>query len=286
LCVEANNAIRQIADIYFLITRDCSMDMGLGKKNALVMSSSRGLGLGIAEALADEGVNVLLTGRSEDKLKENIEKINNRGGGKAYYVRVDLNEPESVALIYAAVQKFLGGADIIVNNTGGPPPGKMVDVDIAALPGQLEAMVTRVVQVTDKLLPHMREQKWGRIITIGSSGLIQPIANLALSNLVRASLVGWSKSLSNDLAAEGITVNMLLPGRIDTARVGEIDLAAAKRNNSTVEEVRKASMATIPLARYGTVAEFSAVATFLASKSASYITGSQIRCDGGLIKSV
>ena len=260
------------------------MDMGLGKKNALVMSSSRGLGLGIAEALADEGVNVLLTGRSEDKLKENIEKINNRGGGKAYYVRVDLNEPESVAQIMAGYS--LGGADILVNNTGGPPPGKMVDVDIAALPGQLEAMVTRVVQITDKLLPHMREQKWGRIITIGSSGLIQPIANLALSNLVRASLVGWSKSLSNDLAAEGITVNMLLPGRIDTARVGEIDLAAAKRNNSTVEEVRKASMATIPLARYGTVAEFSAVATFLASKSASYITGSQIRCDGGLIKSV
>jgi 3-oxoacyl-[acyl-carrier protein] reductase len=262
------------------------MDMGLDKKNALVMSSSRGLGLGIAEALADEGVNVLLTGRSEDRLKENIERINNRDGGKAYYVRVDLNEPESVTLINDAVLKFLGGADILINNTGGPPPGKMVDVDIAALPGQLEAMVTRVVQITDKLLPHMREQKWGRIITIGSSGLIQPIANLALSNLVRASLVGWSKSLSNDLAAEGITVNMLLPGRIDTERVGEIDAAAAKRNNSTVEAVRKTSMATIPLARYGTVAEFSAVATFLASKSASYITGSQIRCDGGLIKSV
>jgi 3-oxoacyl-[acyl-carrier protein] reductase len=132
----------------------------------------------------------------------------------------------------------------------------------------------------------MRAQKWGRIITIGSSGLIQPIPNLALSNLIRASLVGWSKSLSNDLASEGITVNMLLPGRIDTERVGELDTAAAARTQSSLEAVREASMATIPAARYGTVKEFSSVATFLVSEPASYITGSQIRCDGGLIRSV
>jgi len=262
------------------------MDLRLTGKKALVMSSSRGLGMGIAENLAAEGVDVLLTGRSEGRLQENVERINKKGQGKAFYVCIDLANPGSVKQIVEAVEAYLGGADILVNNTGGPPPGRMVDIDIAALPKQLDTMVTRVVQITDKIIPHMRAQKWGRIITIGSSGLIQPIPNLALSNLIRASLVGWSKSLSNDLASEGITVNMLLPGRIDTERVGELDTAAAARTQSSLEAVREASMATIPAARYGTVEEFSSVATFLVSEPASYITGSQIRCDGGLIRSV
>ena len=262
------------------------MDTGLRKKNALVLSSSRGLGLGIAEALADEGANVLLTGRSEERLKANVTRINKKGKGRAEYARIDLNDVESVSVIKKSVKEFFGGADILINNTGGPPPGKMVDADINTLPEQIEAMVTRIVQITDMIIPHMRTQKWGRIVTIGSSGLIQPIPNLALSNLIRASLVGWSKSLSNDLGPEGITVNMLLPGRIDTERVGEIDEAAAKRTGTSVDAVQKASMATIPLARYGTVSEFSAVATFLVSEAASYVTGSQIRCDGGLIRSV
>ncbi|MGB0634361.1 MAG: SDR family oxidoreductase [Paracoccaceae bacterium] len=262
------------------------MDTGLKKKNALVLSSSRGLGLGIAEALADEGANVLLTGRSEDRLKENVLRINKKGQGKAEYACIDLNDRESVSVLERNVREVFGGADILINNTGGPPPGKMVDADINTLPGQIEAMVTRIIQITDMIIPHMRAQQWGRIVTIGSSGLIQPIPNLALSNLIRASLVGWSKSLSNDLGPEGITVNMLLPGRIDTERVGEIDEAAAKRTGTSVDAVQKASMATIPLARYGTVSEFSAVATFLVSEAASYVTGSQIRCDGGLIRSV
>tara|TARA_Y100000739_G_C20600436_1_gene462640 strand:- start:671 stop:1459 length:789 start_codon:yes stop_codon:yes gene_type:complete len=262
------------------------MDTGLRKKNALVLSSSRGLGLGIAEALADEGANVLLTGRSEDRLKENVTRINKKGEGRAEYARIDLNDVESVSVLERSVKENFGGADILINNTGGPPPGKMVDADIKTLPGQIDAMVTRVVQITDMIIPHMRAQKWGRIVTIGSSGLIQPIPNLGLSNVIRASLVGWSKSLANDLGPEGITVNMLLPGRIDTERVGEIDEAAASRTGTSVDAIRKASMATIPLARYGTVAEFAAVATFLCSQAASYITGSQIRCDGGLIRSV
>ncbi|MEM9814438.1 MAG: SDR family oxidoreductase, partial [Pseudomonadota bacterium] len=142
------------------------------------------------------------------------------------------------------------------------------------------------VEITARLLPPMRAQKWGRIITVGSSGVIQPLTNLGLSNALRASLVGWSKSLSNDLAADGVTVNMLLPGRIHTERVDELDAAAAKRTGKTIEETREAAMAAIPAGRYGTPAEFAAVAAFLASDQASYITGSQIRVDGGAIRSI
>lgn len=262
------------------------MDLGLKGKKALVMSSSRGLGLGIAEALAAEGVEVLLTGRSEDRLKENAEAINARGAGKAHYVAADLADEGCVDVLEKAVAEKLGGADILVNNTGGPPPGRMADADLDVLPKQIDMMIMRIVHITARLLPHMRSQNWGRIITIASSGVIQPIPNLGLSNLIRSSLVGWSKSLSNDLAGEGITANMILPGRIHTQRLDELDAAAAKRTGKTLDETRAASRATIPAGRYGKVEEFAAVATFLASEQASYVTGSQIRCDGGLIKSV
>jgi len=147
-------------------------------------------------------------------------------------------------------------------------------------------MVLSVVSLTARLLPQMRAQGWGRIVTIGSSGVIQPIPNLGLSNALRSALVGWSKSLSLDVAADGVTVNMLLPGRIHTERVDELDIAAATRTGQSLEDTRAASRATIPAGRYGDVAEFAAVAAFLASAPASYVTGSLIRCDGGAIKSV
>lgn len=262
------------------------MDLGIFGKRALVMSSSRGLGLGIAEALAAEGADVLLTGRSEDRLRRNCETINARGAGKAHYVAADLTDAASVEVLAKAAEDRLGGVDILIGNTGGPPPGRMVDADLDVLASQFEAMVLRVMALAQRLLPGMRERGWGRIVTVGSSGVIQPIPTLGLSNAIRSALVGWSKSLSNDLAAEGITVNMILPGRIDTERVGELDAAAAKRTGTPLEQVRAESRATIPAGRYGTIEEFAKVAAFLASDAASYVTGSLIRCDGGSIKSV
>jgi 3-oxoacyl-[acyl-carrier protein] reductase len=262
------------------------MDLGLTGKRALVLSSSRGLGLGIAEALAGEGANVLLTGRTEDRLAEAVAAINARGQGTASYVVSDLSDDAVVDTLVSAVAKHLGGIDILVNNTGGPPPGRMIDANLDGLAQHFTMMVQRVVELTARLVPQMQAQKWGRIITIGSSGVIQPIPNLGLSNLLRASLAGWSKSLAGDLAAEGITVNMLLPGRIHTDRVDELDEAAAKRTGSTLDEVRAASRATIPAGRYGKVEEFASVAAFLASEPAGYVTGSLVRCDGGQIKSV
>jgi 3-oxoacyl-[acyl-carrier protein] reductase len=262
------------------------MDLGIAGKKALVMSSSRGLGLGIAEALAAEGADVLLTGRSEDRLRAAAEAITARGAGRAAFVTVDLTEASAADTLAEAAEAHLGQVDILVNNTGGPPPGKIMDAEPDVLAAQFDAMVMRVAALTKRLLPGMRERGWGRVITVASSGVVQPIPNLGLSNAIRSALVGWSKSLSNDVAGDGVTVNMLLPGRIHTERVDELDAAASKRTGKSLDETRAASRATIPAGRYGTVEEFAAVAAFLASERASYVTGSLVRCDGGAIRSV
>ncbi|MEM8729090.1 MAG: SDR family oxidoreductase [Pseudomonadota bacterium] len=262
------------------------MDLGLTGKRALVMASSRGLGLGIAQALAAEGCHVLLSGRSADKLAEAAEAITAKGPGKASYVVADLTGENAVETLAEAASSTLGGVDILVANTGGPPPGQMVDVDPQALGAQFQSMVLSVIALTGHLMPGMRAQKWGRVIAVGSSGVIQPIPNLGMSNALRSALVGWSKSLAGDVAADGVTVNMLLPGRIHTERVDELDAAASKKTGKSMDDTRAASRATIPVGRYGKVEEFAAVAAFLASEQASYVTGSLIRCDGGAIKAI
>ncbi len=262
------------------------MDLGLAGKRALVMASSQGLGLGIATALAAEGCNVLLSGRTEDKLAAAAAAITAKGAGKAEYVVADLTSAGAVDTLASAAETVLGGVDILVTNTGGPPPGKMVDVDAAVLAAQFDPMVLSVIALTQRLMPGMRERKWGRVIVVASSGVIQPIPALGISNALRSALVGWSKSLSGDVASDGVTVNMLLPGRIHTERVDQLDAAASERSGKSLEETRAASRATIPAGRYGTVKEFGAVAAFLASEQASYVTGSLVRCDGGSIKSI
>lgn len=256
------------------------MDLGLKGRRALVMASSRGLGLGIAETLAAEGATVTITGRSAERLAEAAGRIG------AHHVALDLAAPDAAQRLVAAAREAMGGVDVLVANTGGPPPGRMAEVDLAALPEHFEAMVLRVMQVAGLVIPDMREASWGRILTVGSSGVLQPIPNLGLSNALRSALVGWSKSLAGDLAGDGITVNMILPGRIHTERVDELDAAAARRTGQSPEEVAEASRGTIPAGRYGRVEEFAGVAAFLCSERASYVTGGLIRVDGGMIRGV
>lgn len=262
------------------------MDLELDSKRALVLASSQGLGLGITTALVREGAHVLLSGRSADKLADVAAALTQVGPGKADYVVTDLADASAATTMHNAATDKLGGVDILVNNTGGPPPGATTTADAAAWRNQFDAMVLRVIEITNLCLPSMRTSGWGRILTVASSGVLQPIPNLAMSNTLRSALVGWTKTLSSEVAGDGITANMLLPGRIHTARVDQLDENAAQRTGKTLEDVRKASRATIPAGRYGAVEEFADVAAFLVSARASYVTGSMIRCDGGATKSV
>lgn len=262
------------------------MDLGLTDKRAMVLASSRGLGLGIASTLCREGANVMLCGRSQDELENAADTLTNAGPGSACYLVADLSDPASAEALFNAATDMLGGVDVLVNNTGGPPPGGVEGQESDTWRRQFDTMVVRLIEVTNLCLPGMRERGWGRVLTVASSGIIQPIPNLSISNTIRSALVGWSKSLSNEVAADGVTVNILAPGRIRTSRTEELDGAAAKRQGKSIEEVRRASEATIPARRYGTVEEFAAVAAFLVSAPASYLTGGIIRCDGGSIRSV
>ncbi|MDB5591073.1 SDR family oxidoreductase [Enterovirga sp.] len=260
------------------------MDLGLDGKRALVLSSSRGLGRGIAEALAAEGARVFMTARSEDKLKAAAEAINARGRGQAKFMAADLKT--GVTAIHEAAVAALGGIDILVANTGGPPAGTALSVEPDSWTPQFEAMVVPVFRLASLVLPGMQKAGFGRILVVASSGIVQPIPNLVMSNALRSSILGWAKTLSGEVAKDGVTVNMILPGRIETDRTGELDAANAKRAGKTVEQVAEAARAAIPAGRYGDVREFADVACFLASARASYVTGSAIRVDGGAIRSV
>lgn len=262
------------------------MDLGLKDKRALVLASSGGLGLGIATKLCAEGANVMLCGRSQDKLENAADALTNTGPGSAHYMVADLSDPDTAQALFAAATETLGGIDVLVNNTGGPPPGGVEGQEAETWRSQFDTMAVRLIDLTNLCLPGMRERGWGRVLTVASSGIVQPIPNLSISNTIRSALVGWNKSLSNEVAGDGITLNILAPGRIHTARTDALDAAAADRQGKSVEEIRKASNATIPAGRYGTVEEFASVAAFLVSEPASYVTGGVVRCDGGSIRSV
>lgn len=257
------------------------MDLGLTGKRALVMGSTRGMGQGIAVRLAAEGAKVAVCGR---KLADAEESAAGIPDSRAY--ALDLSDHASVVALIAAVESDFGGLDIIVCNGGGPPPGNIADVTAETWATQFQTMFINQLTIVNAFLPGMRERKWGRILVVSSSGIVQPIPNLGISNAIRASQVGWAKTLSNEVAPDGVTVNTVAPGRIHTDRVNQIDAAAAKKQGKPVEDIAKASRATIPMGRYGSVAEFADTAVYLLSENASYITGSLIKVDGGLIRSV
>ncbi len=261
------------------------MDLGIKGKRALVLGASRGLGAGMARALAAEGCNLFLAARTAERLDERARELSREYGVTVENRPLDLGDLDSVEACARAAGGS-GGVDILINTTGGPPPSGALGVTPALWLQQFQSMVLGVIRLTDLLVPAMRERRWGRVVTVTSSGVIQPIPVLAVSNTLRASIVTFMKTLSTEVAADGVTVNVMAPGRIWTERTDEIDAANAKRSGASQEQVRRQSMATIPVGRYGTVEEFAAVACFLASAQASYVTGQVMRVDGGMIRSV
>jgi len=257
------------------------MDIGLSGKTAIVAGSTSGLGLAVGRALDAEGANVVISGRRGDVAEKEAERLSSARG-----VEVDLGAPDAPDRLVAAAVDHFGPVDVLVLNSGGPPPSTAKDMSPDQLEKALHQLLTQQIRLASLVLPGMCERGWGRIVAIGSSGVQQPIENLALSNVARAGLAGYLKTLSREVAAQGVTVNMVLPGRIDTARVAEIDAGRAKREGVSAEEARLRSQAAIPMGRYGTPEEFAAVVAFLCGEPASYVTGAQIRCDGGLVGSL
>ncbi|QPC85475.1 SDR family oxidoreductase [Mesorhizobium sp. NBSH29] len=260
------------------------MDMGLKGKTALVLGASRGLGAAIAKGLAAEGVKVYAAARTVSAIQGWASELP-PSAGEVIAIELDVSKVDAIDTL---IDRLLGeeGVDILVNNTGGPPPCDAIEATRDQWLSNFEAMAANVFHLTGRLLPAMQKRQWGRVISITSSGVEQPIPRLALSNGIRSAVVGWSKTLAAEVAKDGITVNIIMPGRIHTTRVDELDANAAKRSGKSVEDVAAGSAAAIPTGRYGRPDEFADVAVFLASERASYVTGSKIRVDGGATRSV
>jgi 3-oxoacyl-[acyl-carrier protein] reductase len=259
------------------------MDLGLNGKRALVLGASRGLGAAVARGLAREGTTVIAAARSSDDTRAWIAAEAPDVAARLSAQRLDLADRAAVDALADAVLQD-GGVDILVNNSGGPPPGPAAEIGLDLWQAQFAAMAGHLFHLSGRLLPAMRQRRWGRILTIASSGIEQPIPNLALSNSLRMAVLGWSKTLAAEVAADGVTVNLVLPGRIHTDRVDQLDGAAAAKQGKSRDEVAKASQALIPLGRYGRPEEFADAVVFLASDRAGYITGTKLRVDGGLVR--
>jgi 3-oxoacyl-[acyl-carrier protein] reductase len=261
------------------------MQLGIEGRVALVGGAGGGLGGAIARALAAEGARVAVTDLDAAAARRTSQEIAD-AGGVAQAFQLDSGDVEALPRAMQDVREAFGPIEILVNNSGGPPPTPATGIEPSVWEEQFRLMVLGVIRLTDLVVPSMRERGWGRIITSTSSGVVSPIPNLGISNALRLSLVGWSKTLAREVAPEGVTVNVVVPGRIATRRVRALDEARARREGVPVEDVVRTSTAQIPMQRYGRPEEYAAGITFLASELASYITGSTLRVDGGLIASI
>jgi 3-oxoacyl-[acyl-carrier protein] reductase len=260
------------------------MDYGIRGKVALVAASSRGLGRASAEALAAEGVELVMCARGEDGLQSAADDIRGAWGIRVEAVAADVATPEGIASVLAAAERAFGRVDILVTNGGGPPAGPFESHAPEAWDAAVRANLTSVVELVRGVLPGMRERRWGRIVNVTSIAVKQPVDNLILSNSVRAAVTGFARTLANEVAPHGITVNNVMPGYTRTARVEELATRTAELKGTAREAAFAAWEQQIPMGRLGEPAEFGAMVAFLCSAHASYTTGASIPVDGGWIR--
>ena len=257
------------------------MELGLTDKVAVVAASSTGLGKEVARGLAHEGAHVVLCARGADKLEETANEIQAKVTGRILAVQADLTSAEDIQKLLDETIKTFGKVDILVNNAGGPPAGFFDDVGDELWQAGVELTLMSSIRLTRAVLPFMRQQKWGRIINITSVSVKQPINELLLSNSIRLAVIGWSKTLANQVAQDGILINNVCPGWTRTDRVTRLVAGRAQMQNQSIEEVEAGITKSIPLGRIADPEEFAAMVVFLASERASYITGTSIQIDGG-----
>ena len=262
------------------------MDTGLAKKVVMVAAASKGLGYGIAKAVADEGAHVSIASRSSDDINTAAEQIRKQTGAEVLPCVFDASDQESIDAWKNKTISHFGGIDGLVVNAGGPPSGQFDQFKDEEWQSAFELTLLSAVRMIRVVLPSMRERGGGSIITLTSSSIKEPIDVLLLSNVMRAGVVALAKSLSQQLASENIRVNNLVPGRMDTDRIRSLDAVRAKTAGLTEDQVRVASEASIPWGRYGKAEEFGKAGAFLLSDAASYITGSTLVVDGGSMKTV
>jgi 3-oxoacyl-[acyl-carrier protein] reductase len=262
------------------------MDLGLAGKVAIVAAASRGLGYAVAHELAAEGAHVLICARGADALETARQSIVAATGGDVRAVVADLATPAGVDRVAGDAQRSFGHVDILVNNTGGPPSGPFEQHDWSAWQGAVDLLLRSAVELTRRVLPGMRQRQWGRVINVTSIAVKQPVDGLILSNAIRAAVTGMARTLASEVARDGVTVNNILPGYTRTERVEQLAKATAARERITEAEVLARFEAQIPMRRLGEAREFGALAAFLASERASYITAQSFAVDGGWIRSL
>jgi 3-oxoacyl-[acyl-carrier protein] reductase len=254
------------------------VDLGLTGKVALVTGATSGLGLASARALAAEGASVAIVGRRGDLARAEADAM-----PKAIGLQADITDPDAPTRIVRETHDAFGPIDIFVGSSGGPPPGTALDVDADAYDGALALLVKPMVRFSHLVVPDMRERRFGRIVFVTSAAIRETMPMLVLSNAVRMAVHGFAKTLSRQVAADGVTVNCVLPGRIATDRVASLDRAAAEGTGRSIEDIESAARRAIPAGRYGDPAEFGAVVAFLCSAQAAYVTGTSIPVDGGAL---
>ncbi|HET7694454.1 MAG TPA: SDR family oxidoreductase [Vicinamibacterales bacterium] len=263
------------------------MDLGLKGKVAMVGGASRGLGYAVAEALAREGASVSISSTTPATLDAAAKRIAGAvPGAQVLATPVDVRHADQIAAWGRQTIERFGGVDLLFTNAGGPPAGPAVSFDDAAWQNAIDLLLFSTIRMVRAAVPSMKGRGGGAILMSTSSSVKEPIANLGLSTVLRASVSALAKTLALELAADRIRVNQIIPGRIDTDRVKQLDEIAAKKQGIAVGEAKAKAEGTIPLGRYGQIDEYGRVAAFLLSDAAAYMTGATVQVDGGLIRSV
>jgi len=262
------------------------MDLGLKNKVALVAASSQGLGRAVAEELAAEGASLVLCARDSRTLAETAASIAEKTNAHVLAVPADVTRAEDIKRVVEGGNERFGRIDILVTNAGGPPAGRFEQLTHQQWEDAIRLTLLSAVELTRQVLPGMKERRWGRIINITSIAVKQPVENLLLSNSLRAGLTGFARTLANEVAPDGITVNNVLPGYTRTERLDELAEMMAEKQGISPHEFRGKWEKEIPMGRLGEPREFAALVTFLASERASYVTGTSVQVDGGWIRSL